>query len=76
MYNTLSVILLLVLGVNSSNQASVISAFDDSIDNYIDFDLDQNSIENFEDVDPLLFSPINPCIEEDAKLDVVLILIM
>lgn len=71
MYAMLSVILLSVLSVHFSNQASVISMFDSSDENGIELDFDEGSIENSMEIDPLLFPPVNPIIEEDARLNTV-----
>lgn len=73
MYAMLSVILLSVLSVHFSNQASVISMFDSSDENGIELELDfdEGSIENSMEIDPLLFQPVDPTIEEDARLNTV-----
>lgn len=73
MYAMLSVILLSVLSVHFSNQASVISMFDSSDENGIELalDFDEGSIENSMEIDPLLFQPVDPTIEEDARLNTV-----
>lgn len=74
MYAILSVIIL--LSSFDSNQASVMSMFESSendISNMeLDFDVDlENSLENVMEIDPLLFPPVNPIIDEDAQLNVV-----